>query len=207
MDSGMDSTISQQEDEMISDTETMARTRTSDAPLAASAKPSVAQLMGHAIHPLLVAFPITFYTIATASFITYAVNANVFWFRVAFYSAFAGVIAAVVAAIPGMADYFGSIPARDPAKKVGRNHIAFNTLALFFYASIVVMMWTSVTPEAIYTESVTAPMWLSIAGLASTLAAGYFGGELVQKHHVGIEPGVARTAIPRTRTTTAYSST
>ncbi len=170
------------------------------------AKPSVAQIMGHAIHPLLVAFPITFYTIATASFITYAVNANVFWFRVAFYSSMAGVIAAVVAAIPGMADYFGSIPTRDPAKKVGRTHIAFNTLALFFYASIVALMWSSVTPDAIYTESVMAPMWLSIAGLVSTLAAGYFGGELVQKHHVGIEPGFSRSGVARPRPA-SYPST
>lgn len=169
---------------MVSEKETLMRTRI-------DAKPSVAQFMGHAIHPILIAFPITFYTIATASFIAYAVNANVFWFRVAFYACVAGVIAAVVAAVPGMADYFGSIPARDPAKRIGKSHAGFNVLALFCFAAIVAMMWTNVTPDAIYTESVTAPLWLSIIGLAATLAAGYLGGELVQKHHVSIDPTAA----------------
>ena len=157
--------------------------------LVTPAKPSVAQIVGHALHPILVAFPITFYSIATASFIAYAMNAQVFWFRAAFYASIAGVISAVIAAVPGLMDYFGSIPAQDPAKKVARTHAGFNTLSLFCYASIVALLWNSVTPEAVFTESVMTPMWISIVGLASTLVAGYFGGSLVQQHHVGIEPG------------------
>ena len=165
--------------------------------LTTSVKPSVAQLMGHALHPILVAFPITFYAIATASFIAFALNAQVFWFRAAFYASLAGVVAAVIAAIPGVMDYFGSIPAGDSAKKVGRTHAGFNTLALFCYASIVALLWDQVTPEAIFTESVTAPMILSILGFTSTLVAGYLGGSLVQQHHVGIEPKV-RTEVSKT---------
>lgn len=165
--------------------------------LTTPAKPSVAQIMGHAIHPILVAFPITLYSIATVCFIAYAVNAEPFWFRAAFYASFAGIIAAVVAAIPGMVDYFASIPARDPAKKVGRAHIAFNTLSLVVFAVISYMLWDVVTPETIRTEAfdATTPMWLSILGLASTLVAGYFGGSLVQQHHVGIEPSPRRSPL------------
>ncbi|CAN5565009.1 hypothetical protein BH10BDE1_BH10BDE1_29410 [soil metagenome] len=164
-------------------------------------KPSVAQLMGHAIHPILVAFPITFYAIATASFITFAVNDSAFWFRVGFYASLAGVIAAVVAAIPGMVDYFGSIPKSDPAKKVGGAHIAFNMVSLLLFASIVVLLWDIFTPSTVRTEAVNlmAPMWLSIVGMVSTLVGGYLGGSLVQEHHVGIEPSVRNQSIqPRT---------
>lgn len=163
-----------------------------EAQMTTPAKPSVAQLMGHAIHPILVAFPIVLYAVATACFITYNVNAEAFWFRVGFYASFAGVISAVVAAIPGMTDYFGSIPDRDPAKKVGMTHAAFNVLALVLFAAVVALLWNSVTPETLRLNAVNpmTPMWLSIVGLCSTLAAGYYGGALVQQHHVGIEPSV-----------------
>lgn len=157
------------------------------------AKPSVAQLMGYAIHPILVAFPICLYAIATVSFIAYAFNFQSFWFRAGFYATVAGVIMAVIAAIPGVVDYFGSIPPKDEAKKVGRLHIAFNALALVLFVINAVLLWDIVTPEAVRVEafdslSYTVPMWISIAGLLSTLTAGYYGGTLVQQHHVGIQP-------------------
>lgn len=166
-------------------------------------KPSVAQIMGHAIHPILVAFPIVLYSIATACFIAYNVNAETFWFRAAFYASFCGVIAAVIAAVPGLTDYLGSIPARDPAKKVGLTHAAFNVLSLALYSSVVVLLWNTVSPEGLRVEVVDAvtPMWLSIIGLLSTLVAGYYGGSLVQQYHVGVEPSPYPQVTHRVRTT------
>lgn len=168
-----------------------------------SVKPSVAQLVGHAIHPLLVSFPISLYAIATASFVTFVINGSAFWFRVGFYASFAGVIAAVIAAVPGVIDYFGSIPKRDPAKKVGAAHLVFNVLSLLLFGAIVFMLWDIFTPSTMRAEAADlhAPMWMSMAGMISTLVAGYLGGSLVQEHHVGIEPSVRNSTIrPRTST-------
>ena len=153
--------------------------------------------MGHALHPVLVAFPIVLYAVATGSFIAYAFNHGSFWFRAGFYANVAGVIAAVVAAIPGIIDYFGAIPERDQAKTTAKTHIAFNTVALVLFAVNAILLWDIVTPSAIRVEafdtmSFRTPMWISIVGMLSTLTAGYFGGTLVQQHHVGIEPSVVR---------------
>ena len=161
------------------------------------AKPSVALVMGHALHPVLVAFPTVLYAVATGGFIAYAFNHESFWFRAAFYANVAGVIAAVVAAIPGIVDYFGAIPEKDQAKRVAKTHIAFNTVALVLFAVNAILLWDIVTPSAIRVEafdtfSFRTPMWISIVGMLSTLTAGYFGGALVQQHHVGIEPSAPR---------------
>jgi uncharacterized membrane protein len=155
-------------------------------------KPSVATVMGHALHPILVAFPVVLYSVATACFIAYAVNLQPFWFKAAFYANVAGVVAAVIAAIPGMMDYFGAIPNRDPAKKVARTHVAFNSLALILFAVNAAILWNVVTPEVLRVEAFDsfdyrASMGISIVGLLSTLAAGYFGGTLVQEHGMGLQ--------------------
>src|ERR1051325_10864773 len=42
------------------------------------------KIFGHPIHPILVAFPIAFYTGALAAFIAYNVNGDAFWFKVGY---------------------------------------------------------------------------------------------------------------------------
>src|SRR5262245_58891428 len=58
----------------------------------------------HPVHPMLVAFPVAFYTATLVSFVVYAVSTNPFWFKVGLVANVAGVIMAAVAAVPGFID-------------------------------------------------------------------------------------------------------
>lgn len=74
------------------------------------------KIFGHPIHPMLVAYPIAFYTATLVCYIVYNSNQNVFWFKVAYAANLAGIIMAVVAALPGFIDWL-YIPSNTAAKK------------------------------------------------------------------------------------------
>src|SRR5436305_15341195 len=92
------------------------------------------KLFGHPIHPMLVAFPVAFYTGALAAFIAYNSNSDQFWFKVGFVANAAGVIMAALAAIPGFIDWL-YIPPEQKAKKTGTLHMICNVLALVLYGA------------------------------------------------------------------------
>jgi uncharacterized membrane protein len=145
---------------------------------------SKATLFGHALHPMLIAFPIAFYTGALVGYIIYGVNEALFWFRFAVVLNSAGVIMAAVAAIPGFIDWLMAIPDRSPAKATGLKHMVLNVLALIVFAACAAVQlsrWNELLPSA------TSAIILTLVGFALTGAAGYFGWTLVQKHHVGVD--------------------
>lgn len=73
---------------------------------------------GHPIHPMLVAYPVAFYTATLVCYIVYSSNQNLFWFKVAVVANIAG----AVAAIPGFIDWL-FIPSDSRAKKTGLFHM------------------------------------------------------------------------------------
>jgi len=141
------------------------------------------KIFGHPIHPMLVAFPVAFYTGALAAFIAYNSNADVFWFKVGYVANAAGVIMAVVAALPGFIDWL-YIPADSRAKKTGLFHMLCNVTALVLYALNIWMIkekWNDPNP------TLGSAILLTGAGFVLTLVAGFLGWALVQKHHVGVD--------------------
>lgn len=153
---------------------------------------SKAKLAGHPIHPMLVAFPIAFYTATVVALIVYGGGANPFWYHAAFWTALAGVVMAVVAAVPGLVDLV-SLPDKSRAKDTGLKHAAFNllTLGLFVIDTIVLGVdWYSAGPL-----HWGWPLVLGLIGLASMAVAGSLGWKMVQTHHVGIKPTTYSTAV------------
>jgi uncharacterized membrane protein len=142
------------------------------------------KLAGHPIHPMLVSFPIAFYAASCAAFIAYALGADPFWFRLAVYADVAGVITALIAAIPGFIDWAVGVPTGSPAKATGLAHMICNVGALVAFALNGWLQWGHRLDPV---PPVGASFVLPIAGLLLTLAAGYFGWTMVQKHHVGID--------------------
>lgn len=145
---------------------------------------SKAHIAGHPIHPMLIAFPIAFYTATVATLIVFTAIGNLFWYRVAMWTNLAGVVMAAVAAIPGAIDLF-SLPRHSAARATGLRHAGFNVLALALFTISVVILYANrgtANPDA------AAPLVLGILGVASTLVAGWLGWTLTQTHHVGIEP-------------------
>jgi uncharacterized membrane protein len=145
---------------------------------------SKVKLLGHPVHPMLVAFPVAFYTGTAAAFIVYAASQNLFWFRLAVVLNCAGVVMAVLAALPGFVDWLLAIPNGTQAKSTGLKHMALNVLALAVFTvngAIQLGQWNSLTPGA------AAGIVLSLLGVGLTIGAGFLGWSLVQNYHIGVD--------------------
>ena len=144
---------------------------------------SKVKMAGHPVHPMVVAYPVAFYTAALVCYIVYASNQDSFWFKVAVMANVAGVVMAAVAAVPGFIDWL-FIPSDSRAKKTGLFHMICNVLALVCFsiaAFTEYKKWETVNPELGLAIPLTA------VGFGLTLVAGFLGWTLVQKHHVGVD--------------------
>ena len=145
---------------------------------------SKAKILGHPIHPMLVGFPVAYYTGTLVAFIAYAASTNPFWFRVACVANWAGVLMAAVAAVPGLVDWAIGIPSSSAAKRTGLIHAALNVASLLVFLISGVAgssHWDDVLPPA------GTGVVLSAIGVLLTLPAGFLGWSLVQEHHVGVQ--------------------
>src|SRR3954463_2171932 len=137
---------------------------------------SKAKILGHPIHPMLVGFPVAFYTGTLVAFIVYGATMNMFWFRVACVVNWAGVIMAAVAALPGLIDWALGIPRASAAKKTGLIHMALNVAALVAFlinAGAATGHWDDGLAPA------GSAIVLSAIGVLLTLPAGFLGWSLV----------------------------
>ncbi|HEX6191286.1 MAG TPA: DUF2231 domain-containing protein [Chitinophagaceae bacterium] len=144
---------------------------------------SKAKIAGHPIHPMLVGFPVAFYTATLVCYLVYSSNQDVFWFRVGVVANTAGAIMAAVAAIPGFIDWL-FIPKETRAKKTGLLHMICNVVALICFA---VAAWINCPKWEESNPALGISIPLTAVGFILTLVAGFLGWTLVQKHHVGID--------------------
>lgn len=145
---------------------------------------SKVKIAGHPVHPMLIVYPVAFYTAALVCYIAYNSNDDPFWFKVAIVANAAGVIMAAVAAIPGFIDWL-FIPSNTKPKKTGLFHMLCNVFALGLYG---ISLWQQCPKwnDAAPTPGLSIP--LTAVGFILTLIAGFLGWTLVQKHHVGVDP-------------------
>ena len=90
---------------------------------------SRAKLFGHAIHPILIVFPLGLLSTAVIFDVIYLVTGAEQWSLVAFWLIAAGIIGGLIAAIPGWIDWF-AIPSNTRAKSVGLLHGVGNVIVL-----------------------------------------------------------------------------
>ncbi|HEX6765828.1 MAG TPA: DUF2231 domain-containing protein [Polyangiaceae bacterium] len=141
------------------------------------------KVLGHPIHPMLVAFPITLFTMTLVSFIVYAVGGDTMWYRLGYWANVSAVIAALVAAIPGFADWIG-IPNHLEAKRIGAAHMVLNLVVVAIFA-------INLGIQASHLNELAPPAALAVllpaVGVVTLLVSGYLGWTLVQTHHVGVD--------------------
>jgi uncharacterized membrane protein len=145
---------------------------------------SKVKIFGHPMHPMVVAYPIAFYTSTLVAFVVYAASGDPFWLKLAIAANIAGVVMAVVAAIPGFLDWALGIPSGTRAKTHGLRHLILNVSALILFAINMLAYageWESPTGV-----SVTLGITLSAVGVLLTVAAGFHGWMLIQDDHVGV---------------------
>jgi uncharacterized membrane protein len=142
------------------------------------------KLLGHPVHPMLVSYPIAFYTATAVAWILFVTRGGTVWVDIAIAANVAGVVMAVIAAIPGFIDWSTGIPAGTEAKRHGTIHMALNVIALVLMlvnAALHLDRWN----PTIHPRSLSGFI-LSAAAVACTIAAGYFGWIMVQSDHIGI---------------------
>lgn len=138
---------------------------------------SAARIGTHPIHPMLVGFPIACWTLSVVADLWAAYTDQLHDY--AYYLAAAGCVTALLAALPGLVDLLGAIPAGHPARRIGWRHGVLNVLALALFAVSV-----AARPEPGYTNYLA--YGTSLAGLAVLMVSGWLGGTLVYDHRVGV---------------------
>ncbi len=141
---------------------------------------SKAKLFGHAIHPILIVYPLGLLSTAVVFDIIYLVTANPTWATVSFWMIAAGVVGGLMAAAFGLVDYI-NIPNGTRAKRIGLLHGLTNVGVVALFA-ISWLLRYGVTPE----PPPTLAFVLSFVGVGAALLGGWLGGELVERLGVGV---------------------
>lgn len=139
---------------------------------------SAANFKGHPIHAALIPFPFAFLLGAFGFDVAAWLLGNESFSQTARHLAIAGIVAALVAAIPGFIDYLRSVPPQSSGKKRATKHMLLNlsTVAVF---SVV---------AATRTDTLTMPLLLFEAAGAGMLGiAGWMGGTLVNRNQIGVD--------------------
>jgi len=151
---------------------------------------SKAKISNHPIHPMLVAFPIAFYTATVAAYAYYGFGGNnLFWFQLGYVANIAGIVTALIAAVPGFIDWAAGIPNETAAKRTGWTHMLLNVSALVLFG---ISAWLSYAELGAFLPNVGWQIALGVIGLGMTMTAGFYGWELIGTHHVGVEGQVEK---------------
>lgn len=141
-----------------------------------------ARLFGHPIHQMLIVFPLGLLATAIIFDIVALASNNGYWAELAYWMILAGIIGGVVAAPFGFMDWM-KIPGGTRAKHVGILHARGNVAVLLLF---IVSWWMR-------RDDPRAPETLALAlawgGGALSLFTAWLGGELVDRHGIGVAEG------------------
>jgi uncharacterized membrane protein len=140
------------------------------------------KLFGHAVHPMLIVFPLGLLGMAAVFDIIQIASGGGRWSEIAFWMIGAGVIMGLLAAVPGFVDWL-AIPSGTRAKAIGLWHGAGNVVVVLLFAGS--WLLRRADPAAPDPSAYT----LSFAGFLLALVTGWLGGELVERLGIGVDPG------------------
>ena len=141
------------------------------------------KLFGHAVHPILVVFPLGLLATAVIFDVIYLATDNPAMAVISFWMIGAGLIGGALAAPFGWIDWF-AIPAGTRAKSIGLVHGLGNVVVLLLFIGSWWLRYSDTT-----TTPPTFALALSFVGVALASVTGWLGGELVQRLGVGIDTG------------------
>jgi uncharacterized membrane protein/nitrite reductase/ring-hydroxylating ferredoxin subunit len=142
---------------------------------------STASFKGHPIHVILIPFPIAF---LSGSFVADA--AGLLLDHPTFqvmggYLALAGVVMALVAAVPGAVDYFTTVPPDSSGKDRATKHALANLSAVaLFVVALVVRGGIEAAPSL-------ATLGIEAVALVLLTMGGWMGGTLAYRNQIGVD--------------------
>jgi uncharacterized membrane protein len=139
-----------------------------------------ARVMGHAIHPLLIVFPLGLLSTAVIFDIIYlATDRDSFSFAAA-YAIGIGIIGGLVAAVFGLIDATG-IPSGTRARRIALVHGGGNVVVVALFA----VSWFLRASATDWKSPIA--LVFSFAGIVLAVFTGWLGGELVERLGVGVD--------------------
>jgi uncharacterized membrane protein len=143
---------------------------------------SRAKLFGHAVHPILVVFPLGLFATAVIFDAIGWATGNGRLLEASFRIIAAGIIGGLIAALFGLID-FQAIPWNTRAKRIGIWHGLGNVGVILLFGASWLMRWPSPPNPGVL------PVMLSLGGALLMLITGWLGGELVERLGVGVDEG------------------
>jgi nitrite reductase/ring-hydroxylating ferredoxin subunit/uncharacterized membrane protein len=141
---------------------------------------SKAHFKGHPLHPMLIPFPFAFLSGA----VLFDLGAKLFdaaaLGRTASHLLAAGVVTALLAAVPGFVDYLWTVPPKSSGKQRATRHMIVNLTAVVLFAASWLLRQDA--PEA----PGAAVLGLELAGFALLGMGGWMGGTLAYRNQIGI---------------------
>jgi uncharacterized membrane protein len=143
---------------------------------------SRAKAFGHAIHPMLIVFPLGLLATAVIFDIIQLVTGKGTFSDAAFYMIAAGIVGGLIAAVFGLIDWL-SLPAGTRAKSIGLMHGSGNVVVILLFA----LSWLLRYGDRPHPTAIA--LILSFAGALLALVTAWLGGELVERLGVGVDEG------------------
>lgn len=140
---------------------------------------SFASIFGHPIHPIIVIFPIGALSFAAGADLGYWLTNDVFWVQASVWLLGLGLLSGLAAAIVGMADFI-KIP-RARRRTAGWVHMVVNITAIGLTSINFILRLVS-------PATIILPVGLILSWVVAVLllVSGWYGGELMFRHKVGI---------------------
>jgi nitrite reductase/ring-hydroxylating ferredoxin subunit/uncharacterized membrane protein len=157
---------------------------------------------GHPVHPALVHFPIGLFLLSFLFDATsiFGEGGNLLVLA-SFYAMLGGVAMALLAAVPGLADWW-DIRRDHRARATASTHMALNLAAVALYAISLLLRYGELNAGT----TATVPFLLATAALALIFFSGYLGGSLVYSDGIGAGRHRRRTELPGETVETAPSA-
>jgi uncharacterized membrane protein len=141
---------------------------------------SSATIKGHPIHPMAVVFPIASLVGAFVSDLVYLLTNDIFWTRASFWLIMVGLITGIGAAIFGLTDFL--LNSRIRRLRVAWFHLGLNLLVVFL-AALNLILRNQNEVDALLPWGLA----LSFVTVVLLTISGWYGGEMVYRHKVGID--------------------
>lgn len=140
---------------------------------------STAQVAGHPIHPMVIAFPIACFVLTFVSDLAFYATSNEFWARGSLWLLGIGLITAAFASVTGLIDLFGDGKIRKLSDT--QFHAAGNVIALL----MALYNWYSRYEHG---NSSVVPTGVVLSGVVVLVLifTAWKGGEIVFRHRVGV---------------------
>lgn len=137
----------------------------------------------HPLHPVLVTFPIAFFTASFVAALAGVLADRPSWWSMAPFLTLGGLGMAVLAAVTGAVDYFGVVPPKSSAKKRATRHMLVNVTVVVLFA-LSYLFWQNDDIGAAPTALV---LLLQGAGFVLLYIGAWLGGTLVYRNQIGVD--------------------